>query len=114
MSVHYISQAFHSNWEPAMVESLFDRIGSFLTKKRPWYKLPTVLAIPGLLEIRNDLRKYNLHDTEEPPLAKRGPNEPVPEEVKAARTIDGSWNDLSCPMMGAAKRRFGRNFPLEH
>jgi hypothetical protein len=97
-----------------MAESLFDRIGSFLTKKRPWYKLPTVLAIPGLLEIRNDLRKYNLHDTEEPPLAKRGPNEPVPEEVKAARTIDGSWNDLSCPMMGAAKRRFGRNFPLEH
>jgi hypothetical protein len=28
------------------------------------------------------------------------------------RTPDGEFNDLRCPMMGAAQTRFGRNFPL--
>src|SRR2546430_5444071 len=27
------------------------------------------------------------------------------------RSVDGSFNDLKCPMMGAVGRRFGRNIP---
>ena len=82
--------------------------------ERPWYKLPQLLAMPRLIEIRNQLRAKNLHDTEEPPL----PTQPVPPnldpQLRNERTIDGSFNDLKCPAMGAAGRRFGRNVPLEH
>lgn len=39
---------------------------------------------------------------------------PPPSWVRAARSTDGSWNDLSEPMAGAAKTRFGFNTdPLE-
>jgi hypothetical protein len=91
---------------------LFGRIGGFLGKNRPWYKLPRLLAVPKLVEIRNELRKKNLHDTEEPPMPKRGKKEGVPLEAKLWRTFDGGYNDTGCPMMGATGRRFGRNFPV--
>jgi len=92
---------------------LFGRIGGFLGKNRPWYKLPRLLAVPKLIEIRNELRKKNLFDTEEPPMRKRGKKEGVPLEAKLWRTFDGTYNDTGCPMMGASGRRFGRNFPLD-
>jgi hypothetical protein len=93
-----------------MAENLFTRIGEFLHGKRPWYKLPRLLAMPRLIEIRNELRELNLHDTEDPPLAVT--SDPPTEEVRQSRTIDGSWNDLKCPHMGAAGARFGRNVPI--
>jgi hypothetical protein len=62
--------------------------------------------------MRDQLREKNLHDTEEPPMPERSENEPLPPGVAGERTIDGTYNDLKCPMMGAAGRRFGRNFPL--
>jgi hypothetical protein len=93
-----------------MSANLFD----FLSKRRPWYRLPTLLAIPHLIEMRNRLRDRNLHDTEEPPMPARSPEESVPDSGLKARTDDGRYNDLKCPVMGAAGRRFGRNFPLEH
>jgi hypothetical protein len=96
-----------------MGDNIFDRVSQFLHRKREWYDLPTILAIPHLIRFRNELREKNLHDTEEPPMAKRGPNDPLPEGVKEARTYDGTYNDLGCPMMGSTGRRFGRNFPLE-
>ena len=97
-----------------MSDSNLDPLTRSLRTKRPWYKLPTVLAIPHLIRMRNELRRKNLHDTEEPPLAKRSESEPLPPDVAETRTADGSYNDLGCPHMGAAGRRFGRNFPLEH
>ncbi|HUS06774.1 MAG TPA: peroxidase family protein, partial [Bryobacteraceae bacterium] len=90
--------------------TLFSRIGDFLHGSRPWYKLPRLLAVPRLIEIRNQLRQENLHDTEEPAMAVHAG--PVDEAVRQARTVDGSWNDLKCPHMGAAGARFGRNFPV--
>ena len=70
--------------------------------------------MPRLVEIRNQLRRENLHDTEEPPLA-QADAAPAPDAaVRQERSIDGSYNDLSYPQMGCAGRRFGRNFPLEH
>ena len=44
--------------------------------KTPWYRLPKLLAMPQLVEIRNQLRRENLHDTEEPPLEKRADTSP--------------------------------------
>ena len=84
----------------------------FLGQKHPWYELPKLLAIPALIQIRNDLREKNLYDTEEPPFEKRGPGDPVPPEVLGERTEDGTFNDLDYPKMGSEGRRFGRNVPL--
>lgn len=97
-----------------MTESVFGKLGDFLGRRRPWYKLPTLLAIPHLIRMRDELRRDNLHDTEEPPMPLRASGEAPPAEALEARTLDGAWNDLQCPHMGAAGRRFGRNFPLEH
>lgn len=88
--------------------TLFSKLGDFLHGKRPWYKLPRLLAMPRLIEIRNELREKNLHDTEEPPM----PAGALTPAQKEGRTIAGEGNDAKCPMMGSAGRRFGRNFPL--
>ena len=64
--------------------------------------------------MRNELREKNLHDTEEPAERAAGdPGRSRSRRCAQARTIDGTYNDLHFPKMGAAGRRFGRNFPLE-
>jgi Animal haem peroxidase len=103
---------YRTSREGLMADNLLGRIGNFL-HRRPWYTLPKLLAMPQLVEIRNQLRRENLHDTEEPPLERRD----VPDLDPARhdqRTIDGSNNDLQFPAMGSCGRRFGRNVPLEH
>jgi hypothetical protein len=94
-------------------DKMLGRVGNFL-QDRPWYSLPRLLAMPRLVEIRNELRAKNLHDTEEPPLL----TEPIPADLdpslRAHRTVAGDHNDLATPQMGCAGRRFGRNVPLEH
>ncbi|HEX4912844.1 MAG TPA: peroxidase family protein [Vicinamibacterales bacterium] len=83
-----------------------------LLSRRPWYKLPRFLAMGRLVEIRNELREKNLHDTEEPPFA---PTSSAPDDNnRDARSLDGTGNDLKFPQMGAVGARFGRNVPLEH
>ena len=77
---------------------------------KEWYELPFPAAAPRLIEIRNELRSKNLHDTEEPPL-EVGAASAAPE-AHAIRTNDGIYNDLGCPRMGSAGVRFGRNVPL--
>ena len=80
---------------------------------RPWYRKPRLFAMGDLVEIRDELREKNLHDTEEPPLLRRDP--PAADaSLREGRTIDGTGNDLAFPTMGAVGRRFGRNVPLEH
>jgi hypothetical protein len=81
-----------------------------MNRDKEWFELPTPAAMARLVEIRNELRKKNLHDTEEPPHPQQ--EGPVAEELKAARTTDGTYNDLKCPMMGSTGSRFGRNVPL--
>ncbi len=77
---------------------------------KEWYDLPRPVGGARLVALRNELRKKNLYDTEEPPHPKR--KGAVPAEAVSARTSDGTFNDLSCPMMGSAGTRFGRNVPL--
>lgn len=97
-----------------MPEDLFGRIGDFLQRRRPWYQLPRLLAMPRLLQIRNEMRDKNLHDTEEPPLERKEIPPDLDPAVRTARHVDGTFNDLHYPAMGSCGRRFGRNFPLEH
>jgi len=81
-----------------------------ISRDKQWYELPRPAAMAKLVEARDELRKKNLHDTEEPKLEEQ--KGPVAEDLKAARTVDGSFNDLKCPMMGSTGTRFGRNVPL--
>jgi Animal haem peroxidase len=99
--------------EELMTEKLLGRIGDFL-HRRPWYELPKLLAMPRLVEIRNELRQKNLHDTEEPPLERQEIPSDLDPKLRQERTVDGTYDDLHYPAMGSCGRRFGRNFPLEH
>ncbi len=82
--------------------------------KRPWHQLPVPFALIKLLKFRNQLRKHNLHDTSGLPNQNELPQpQPDPDgRHLAARTADGSYNDLEHPEMGMAGTRFGRNVPL--
>jgi hypothetical protein len=77
---------------------------------KEWHRLPRPFAARRLIGIRNELRKENLFDTEEPPHPRH--DGPVPPETSGGRTVDGTFNDLTCPLMGSAGTRFGRNVPL--
>jgi hypothetical protein len=96
-----------------MSDLFTERLGE-LFKSRPWYKLPRLLAMLKLVQIRDELREKNLHDTEEPPLEEKAPPADLDPALRAARSTDGTFNDLRVPKMGAAGCRFGRNVPLEH
>jgi hypothetical protein len=94
-----------------MGDDLLGRIGGLL-KKRPWYKLPRLFAVGELIKIRNELRQKNLHDTDEPKAERQDVPPDLDQALRESRSDDGAFNDLHFPHMGAAGRRFGRNFPL--
>ena len=62
-----------------------------------------------LAGVRQVLRARNLYDT----TTQHPTAPPPPADYRTARTADGTYNDLSSPMMGAAGTRFGRNAPIE-
>lgn len=96
-----------------MPDDLIGKVGGLL-KRKPWYELPRLLAMPRLVEMRNRLRENNLHDTEEPPFVKEEIPADLDPRLREERTLDGSHNDLQHPRMGAVGARFGRNFALAH
>jgi hypothetical protein len=92
--------------------SLLDGLAEMLDRRIGWDKLPRAIALPTLVGLRNRLRERNLYDTGRGPL-----NRPDIDEHKSyltARTLDGSFNDLSDPLMGSLGSRFGRNVPLRY
>jgi hypothetical protein len=96
-----------------MADDLISKLGDLL-KKRPWYELPRLLADSRLVQMRNELRAKNLHDTQEPPAPRQDIPANLDPALRESRTIDGTYNDLHFPKMGSAGCRFGRNFPLDH
>jgi hypothetical protein len=98
----------------------------------PWHRLGPQLGSLNLLGFRYVLRRQNLIDTEErdaPPTVMPVPAT-IPEALRAERSDDGSFNDLSVPRMGAEPdppfgtppapgqspipgARFGRNAPFD-
>jgi hypothetical protein len=75
-----------------------------------WYNLPRPGQGIRLYQTREELREKNLADTEEPPLETA--TAPPGGGAYNVRTSDGTNNDLTCPRMGSAGMRFGRNVPL--
>lgn len=79
----------------------------------PWHRLPTRLGLLNLETFRQVLRGHNLIDTEiheAVPKAHPVPP-PIDEHLRVRRSYDGTYNDLSAPMMGALGSAFGRNLP---
>ena len=118
-------------------------IGAFrlLNLFRPWYRLPTVLGVMNLAALREVLRARNLHSTSKSPDGKEvipvtnpaGRSQPPAFDASllGRREVDGFYDDLHDPEMGAASEqdpaaelpgtflrshpgaRFGRNVPLK-
>jgi len=83
-------------------------------KDEPWYTAPRLLGMRDLVEMRDQLRRENLHDTEEPAFKKQSIPANLDPALRNERTVDGTYNDLEFPEMGSCGKRFGRNVPLEH
>jgi hypothetical protein len=76
-----------------------------------WPRLPTVLAIPVLIGLREQLRSKNLVDTGRGTIG--APSEHLTTAASlSGRTLTGRHNNLADPLMGAVGSRFGRNVPL--
>ena len=88
---------------------------SVVNRRIPWYRMWSRFALLNLDVFRSVLRAHNLIDTE--PHAAPRPRSvplPIPEDVRAARTPNGSFNDLSAPEMGAVGATFGRNLKPDY
>lgn len=88
-----------------------------INRDRPWYKLPTWVAVLNFVALRTQLREKNLHDTNTIPIY--DPPESTPQVSTngdaidlTIRTPDGKGTDTYDPSMGTAYTRFGRNFPF--
>jgi len=93
-----------------MGSGAFVRAVDLVDRSVGWDKLPVPLGLLALIGLRDELRAHNLYSTYD------GPPPVVPDPVNprfTARTVDGSFNDLSMPSMGMAGSRFGRNVPPE-
>jgi hypothetical protein len=98
--------------------SIWSRLlsGAFriLNRAVPWHRLPALIGAFNLLAFREELREHNLHDTSNNGGADCGSPGRRPDPlVLYTRSIDGRWNDLAQPGMGATGARFGRNFPIQ-
>ena len=95
----------------SILSPLLVRTASALDRRFGWERLPRSLGILALVGIRTRLRRQNLYDTE---TVTSGPSaNGAPPRALRARTLDGSYNDLSSPRMGSVGARFGRNIPLD-
>src|SRR5437763_9959633 len=97
----------------SLLSNLVTRGAEKVDRAVGWSNLPTPLAVPVLIGLRQRLRQSNLFDTGRGPL-----DHPVPDgngngNHMTARTLDGTFNDLNDPLMGSLGSRFGRNVPLE-
>ena len=96
-----------------MVNRLLSRLAAWgaerVDRSIGWWRLPTVLGITVLVGLRARLLAKNLYDT-----GRGNPGAPpsggaAPANVRTARTLDGTYNDLDDPLMGSLGSRFGRN-----
>jgi hypothetical protein len=79
-----------------------------------WSRLPTPLAIPVLVGLRDQLRADNLYGTGRGRLDRPNYEDPNVSNHLTARMLNGTYNDLNDPLMGSTGSRFGRNVPLSH
>ncbi len=85
-------------------------IFSEASKHVNWWELPLPAQLAALAGFREDLRTFNLYDTEEP---EANGGAAVISEPPPYRTYDGALTDPNRPSMGRTGTRFGRNMPAE-
>jgi Animal haem peroxidase len=78
-----------------------------------WWKLPLPAQLAALAMFREDLREFNLYDTEFVEQNGGSSGAAVVSEPPPYRTYDGSQTDPENPNMGKTGTRFGRNVPPE-
>src|SRR3989440_8582391 len=79
-----------------------------IDRQANWWELPLPAQLLQLAHFREDLRRFNLYDTEQP---ENGSGVAVTSEPPKYRTYDGSQTDPGNPAMGKTGSRFGRNVP---
>jgi hypothetical protein len=87
-------------------KAVIEKVG----ERREWWELPLPAALVMLSSFRDDLRQFNLYDTEAP---ENGSSAAEVAEPPKYRTYDGSQTDPDDPDMGKTGMRFGRNVPIE-
>jgi hypothetical protein len=95
----------------AVATRILDRGFRVLDRSVPWQRLPARLGLLDLVTLRERLRRRNLIDAqprEAPPRPRLLPPL-VDEELLMRRSYDGTYNDLSDPVMGSLGSAFGRN-----
>lgn len=85
-------------------------VAQTIDRRVGWARLPTPIALAVLVGLRSQLRALNLFDTDPQPEPPADPS--LSSADHPFRTIDGRYNNLERPDMGAAGARFGRNVPL--
>ena len=63
-----------------------------MSRDKEWFQLPRGLAAGRLVEIRNELRAKNLHDTEDPPFAQN------PAAIPAT-WVSNSGRGIACRLL---------------
>ncbi len=89
------------------------RLAEIVDRSIGWARLPTPLAIPVLIGLRNQLRAHNLYSTGRGPLDVPPCQDPNVANRLDTRMGNGTYNDLNDPLMGSLQSRFGRNVPPE-
>src|SRR4051812_16142956 len=92
----------------AVRRKVFEEVG----KHTSWWELPLPAQLLALAGFRDDLRHFNLYDTETAE-ENGGGGVAVTAEPPPYRTYDGAQTDPANPKMGQTGTRFGRNMPLE-
>jgi hypothetical protein len=87
-----------------VTSAAFERIN----RSKDWWELPIPAALLNLSAFRDELREFNLYDTEVPENGGTTTGEPP-----KYRTYDGAQTDPENPNMGKTGMRFGRNVPIE-
>lgn len=96
-----------------LARRLYARLAEAIDRRWRWDRFPTPVSLALINGIRDNLREHNLFDTNDTASTPALPSAP-PERYVTARSVDGSYNDLSAPAMGMAGTRFGRNVALTH
>ena len=94
-----------------LANRIYALLAEAIDRRWRWDRFPTPVSLALIKGICDGLREHNLFDTNDAASTPALPPEP-PTRLLVARSVDGSYNDLSAPAMGMANTRFGRNVPL--
>jgi hypothetical protein len=97
-----------------MLEKLYSSLTEWVDRRIGWDKLPWPLGLLVVLGLRFRLRAKNLYDSGRGVLDVPPAGDEWHVDHRTARTIDGTYNDLDEPLMGALGSRFGRNVPRDY